>query len=132
MISRLRKLRKDQRGASSLEFVVAGPVILLLIFGIIQISMLAYAHAGLQEAVEAGARYATIYPSPSDTQIVAKIDRSKFGLNSAYVGGPQLRHGTSNGVKFLDITMTYRPPINFVFFQSPPITMSRTQRAWQP
>lgn len=125
-------LRRDQRGAASAEFVIAAPILLLFIFGMIQIGMLLYARAGLQQAVEAGARYATIYPSPSDSQITAKIQASKFGLDPAFVTGPSITHGTSDGVKFVDVTMSYAMPINFVFFETPPVTVSRTRRAYQP
>lgn len=126
------KLFLDQRGAAAVEFVIAIPVVLMMIFGIMQISMILYARAGLQEAVEAGARYATIYPSPSDAQIIAKVNATRFGLDATRLSGPNIAHGTTSGVNYVDVSMTYSAPLNFIFFRGPTVTLNKTRRAYQP
>lgn len=132
MNNNLRQLLRHDSGAAAVEFVIAAPVVLVMIFGIIQLSTIMYARNGLQEAVEAGARYATIYPKPTDAQIIAKVTASKFGLDPSHVIGPTLYHGTTNGISYVDVTMTYSAPVNFTFFKGPTVTFSRTRRAYQP
>jgi hypothetical protein len=90
------------------------------------------ANAGLQQAVEEGARYATIYPNPSDTAIATHVTDSKFGLQSANIIGPSVSHGTTSGVNYVDVTMSYTVPLNFVLFETAPVVLSHTRRAYQP
>ncbi len=125
-------LIRNERGASAVEFAVAVPVLLVLIIGIIQLGILFMANAGLQQAVEEGARYATIYPNPNDSAIIARVNDKRFGLDAANVTGPSVTHGTSNGVSYVDVTMSYSAPLNFVFFETDPVTLSHTRRAYQP
>lgn len=122
----------DECGASAVEFALVIPVLLTMIIGIMQIAIMFFADAGLQQAVETGARYATIYPNPSDAQILAKVSSSKFGLDNSRITGPSVSHGTANGVKFVEVTMAYAVPLNFIFFQTDPVSLSHTRRAYQP
>lgn len=126
------KLASDQRGASAVEFALAIPILLTLIIGILQLGILFSANAGLRQAVEEGARYATIYPNPSDSAIVTRVTDSKFGLQSAYITGPTVTHGTSGGVRYVDVAMSYAAPLNFVLFQTSPVTLNYTRRSYQP
>ena len=123
---------QNERGASAVEFAIAVPVLLVLIIGIIQLGIRFMANAGLQQAVEEGARYATIYPNPNDSAIIARVNDKRFGLDAANVTGPSVTHGTSNGVSYVDVTMSYSAPLNFVFFETDPVTLSHTRRAYQP
>lgn len=132
MMRRLCKLIHDRRGASAIEFALAVPVLITLIIGILQLGILFAANAGLQQAVEEGARYATIYPSPSDSAITARVTDSKFGLDSSHITGPTVSHGTSDGVGYVDVSMSYAVPLNFVFFETSPVTLNHTRRAYQP
>jgi Flp pilus assembly protein TadG len=128
----MRGLRSDRRGASAVEFAFAIPVLLMAIIGILQVSTMFFANAGLQQAVESGARYATIYPSPSDSQIIAKVNSNRYGLDSSRVTGPTVSHGTSNGVNYVDVSMSYSVPVNFAFVPATSFTITKSQRAYQP
>lgn len=127
-----RKLARNEQGASAIEFAVAAPILILLIVGMIQLGIVFYANAGLQQAVEAGARYATIYPVPSDSEIQTTALDSGFGMKASNITGPTIVHGTTNGVSYIDLSMSYQLPLNFGLFETPPITLSYTRRAYQP
>lgn len=60
MKSVLRKLNKDQRGASLAEFAVVAGFFFTLILGIIEFSRLLYTHNALADASRRGARYAVL------------------------------------------------------------------------
>jgi Flp pilus assembly protein TadG len=135
---KLFRLKRDQRGISAVEFGLIAPVLIGLIIGVGQMGILFEAQAGLRHAVQEGARYATIYVynssgvamRPTNAQIIAKVNASKYGLNSSYVTGPSITSGTSNGATYLDITMSYAVPLDFVFYHPPAITLTETRRAY--
>jgi Flp pilus assembly protein TadG len=127
----LLRLARNSRGMAIVEFGLAAPVFLLLLFGMVQLATLLYANSGLRTAVAQGARFATIYPRPSDTAITAKMSSYRFGVQSAKLTGPTLTHGTDSGADYVDITMSYAVPLNFIFFTGPSVTLTATQRAYQ-
>jgi Flp pilus assembly protein TadG len=127
----LAPLFADRKGAGAIEFAIAAPLAIILLVGIAQLGTLFAANAGLQHAVDEGARYATLYPRPTDDAIKAVINQKKFKLGSDYITGPTLTHGTANGLPYVDISMSYAVPLNFVLFTTPPVTLSLTRRTYQ-
>ena len=94
----LKRLRRNQRGAAALEFVIIAPALILMICGIARLGILFMANAGLRNAVAEGARYATIWPRPSNTQIQSRITSSQFGLNAANFSAASVTAGTDGTV----------------------------------
>jgi Flp pilus assembly protein TadG len=130
----MRRLRLlgDRRGVGAIEFGLSAPLVIIMVVGIAQLGTLFAANAGLQHAVDEGARLATIYPRPSDASIIALINQKKFRLASNLITGPTLTHDTTAaGVPYVDITMSYSVPLNFVLFTTPAITLTQTRRAYQ-
>jgi Flp pilus assembly protein TadG len=105
-------------------------LLVLFLAGIAQLGTVFAARAGLQQAVSAGARLATIYPRPSDATIIAKVQTAAFALKSSQLDTPTVTHGTANGLSYIDISATYHPQLNFVFFTGPTITLTKTRRAY--
>lgn len=126
----MRRSARCERGVAAAEFALAVPVLVLFLAAIAQFGVLFAANAGLQQAVGEGARLATIYPHPDDATITARIQRAGFALNSAYLTSPTLTRGQVNGVSYVDISLTYRPPLNFIFFRGPTISITRSRRAY--
>ena len=61
--------RPNQRGNAMVEFAISFPIIALMLGGIFQFGYTFYIYNGLQSAVRAGSRYASVadYDSPSGT-----------------------------------------------------------------
>lgn len=125
------RLAADCTGSAAIEFAVAGPIVVLLLMGIFQLGMLGLARAGLAQGVESGARYATIYPRPTDTQIRAKILAHDYGMAASGITAPTFVHGTTNGSAYVDITMRYTTRLNFGFYRTPALQLTYTRRAYQ-
>ena len=123
-------LRRRRDGLAAVEFALALPILVMLLAGIAQMGALFAANAGLQQAVGEGARLATIWPQPTDTVLIARVRAAANNVNLTYLDAATVTHGTSNGVSYVDISLTYRPPLKFIFFQVPAITMTRTRRAY--
>jgi len=124
------RIRRDRRGGAAAEFALIAPVLIGALVGLAQLGILFFANAGLSNALGEGARYATIYPRPSNTQIQAKISAQRFGLNPTYLTTPTITPGTSNGANYLEISMSYNVPLDFIFFDGPTVTLTKTRRAY--
>ncbi len=131
----MRFLRRDDRGAATVEMALAVPVLALMLYGIFQIGVIFQANAGMQHALGEGARYATICVNPTttgacsrytDAQIKARINDKVFGTG---VGTFTVADPVQNtGHILLSVTFTMTP--NFLFFNGPPINVTRTKRVY--
>jgi Flp pilus assembly protein TadG len=122
MIRRLLNLGRRSDGTAAIEFAIGVPVLVSMIFGMFQLGIVLQANAGMQHALGEAARYATIYPTPSDTQIQSRITSKKFGVGSGTWGTPTITPGT--GTK--TITVSYTQPLDWVFFTST-VTLTKSK-----
>lgn len=122
----IKLLKRDENGAAVVEMAFALPIILTFVYGIFQLGVIFAANAGMQHALGEGARYATLYPSPTDAQIKTKMEGRLFGtkVGTFNVGTPT---GTTN---YKDLQVTYTVTPNFLFFKLSPITLTRTKRVY--
>ena len=105
----LRKTKKNERGATLLEFAIVATVFLSAVFGIIEFGRLFWTHNALRDAARRGTRYATIrkndaagiqavknmvvYGDPtisSGTPLVAGLTTSNVNVNYQNYTGLQL------------------------------------------
>jgi len=128
----IRRLLAQSRGASAVEFALTAPVMILLLVGIAQIGIALAAGAGLRQAVAEGARYAALYPAPTDAQIIARVQQKRFFLNPERLTGPTLTRGVYNGVNYVDIHVAYSVQIVPAFAPRLAIPLSETRRAYLP
>lgn len=124
-MSFVRKVAADRAGSAAIEFAIAVPVLVSLIWGIFQVAILYRANAGMQHALGEAARYATIYPTPSDEQIQQKITSGKFGLEGGTWGTPTITTDTLADTKL--ITVSYSHPTEFLFFDGPTVSLTRSK-----
>ena len=127
-MTRFRKLCADQAGSAAIEFVVAVPVLVLMLWGIFQFGILLQANAGMQHALGEGARMATVFPTPSTTAIQSKITSAKFGVGSGTWDTPVI--STDSGTQTMDITVTYHQPLDFVFFSGPTVDLTASKKVY--
>jgi Flp pilus assembly protein TadG len=148
------RLSADLRGSPTVDFAMTFPIIVLTTVGVLQLGIAFLANAGLRAGVEASARFATVYPYPTNKDdIVTKFRNSVFGMPTlaaptsttsgsckTYTGAISGRTdsytstictGNSNGSNYIDVTGTYPISLNFVFISTPAFNLSYTRRAWQ-
>ena len=138
-MSVLKPLRVNERGAAVIEFAIALPVLLVMIYGIFQVGLLFQANAGMQHALGEGARLATLCtPSgttcntASDSQIVTRMSDKVFGMNIGSFGTPTVTTPASTAcISCKDLSVSYTVTPNFLFFNGPPITLTRSKRVYQ-
>jgi Flp pilus assembly protein TadG len=127
---KLRRFRRDEKGAAALEFALAVPVLVTFIVGIVQVGVLFMANAGLSHAVGEAARFATIFPRPTAAQIEARVAASDYGLDPAELTISPVAYGTTGGINYADIEARYEVTLDFIFFSLPPVTLIETRRAF--
>jgi Flp pilus assembly protein TadG len=136
MMRFLLKLRRDESGTSAVEFALIAPLLFGFLIGIAQLGILFLANTGLKSAVGEGARLATIFPRPTNAAIIARITDRHFGLEPQYITNPTITEPTAaqvaanNGRAYLDISMSYAVPLDFIFFTTPPVTLVERRRVF--
>ena len=126
---------RDDRGAAVIEMAIALPVLVLFLWGIFQLGVAFQASAGMQHALGEGARLATLCipsgttcNSPSDTQIKFRMATKAFGKGD----GNYTVADPVSGTGYKDLSITYSKKMNFIFFNGPTVTLTRTKRAYTP
>jgi hypothetical protein len=120
----------DRQGAALIEFAFAAPVLIAFMIATAQIGIFLFARSGLKSAVAEGARYATIFPRPTNQQIVDKINARRFGVDATKVSGPVVTNCPASSRPCVQIEMSYTSTMDFILFQTPPITFVESRRAF--
>lgn len=126
------KWKLGERGSAVVEFAVAAPVLVMMIWGMFQVFVVYQANAGMKHALGEAARYATIFPTPSDSDIQAKITSTKFGVANGTWGTPVIDNtnaAPANG-GYKVITVTYTQPTDFLMFPGPTVTLSDSKKIY--
>ena len=136
-MSRFSLIRRDQNGAAAIEFAIAVPILVTLIWGIFQLACLFWANAGMQNALGAGARLATLCQGgtsttqcavPSATAVYNSMVAAKFGPNDGTM--TVVMPTPTAGSGFMDLEVTYQRTMNFLFFTGPTINLDRKKRVY--
>ncbi|TXL76362.1 pilus assembly protein [Vineibacter terrae] len=80
-----RCLARDEGGGPAIEFAIAGPVVLLVLFGCIEFGRVFWIRNTLEYAVEEAARYATLNKSATQSDIQTKVRSNVLGINPGIV-----------------------------------------------
>ena len=114
---------------------LALPILVSMIYGLVQVGLLYQANAGMQHALGEGARLATLCipsgttcNSPSDTQIKFRMATKAFGKGD----GNYTVADTVSGSGYKVLSITYSKKMNLIFFNGPTVTLTRTKRAYTP
>ena len=123
-------LRRDEQGAAAVEMALALPILLIFIYGIFQIGVILAANAGMQHALGEGARLATLYPTRTNAEIVARIEAKKFGVHVGTFGTPTVTDPPVGESGYRTLSISYSVTPNFLFFEGPAIAWTRQKRVY--
>jgi Flp pilus assembly protein TadG len=130
MGSVIRRLRRDEGGATVIEMAFAFPALIMMIWMIAQLGLVFRAMAGMQHGLGEGARYATIYPKPTTTQIETKINDAVYGIGPGNFAVSPPAAGTADGASYLDLQVTYSQQTNLLLLPGPTVNVTRKKRVW--
>ena len=126
----LHNLRRDRRGVAVIELAFALPALIIMMWVIIQLGLVFRAMSGIQHGLGEGARFATLYPKPTDAAIKTKITTTVYGIGPGSFTIPTPVSGTADGANYLDLKVTYTQPTDLLLMRGPTITVSRSKRVW--
>lgn len=126
----LKPSLRDERGATALEFAFAAPLLLIFLFVTFELGVVFFADAGLKSAIGEAARFSTLHPTPTDSQIKATFDQRKFGLTKGNLGAPQVTRGTTSDRAYVDISVSYSLTIDPLLIPAIPVTLVESRRAY--
>ena len=128
----LGHLRGDEAGTTVIETAIALPILILMIYGIFESSLLLKADAGVQHAIGEGARMATLYPTPTATAVETKVTNELFGMDGAKTGYPQVTVTSGTGTpNYYTISVTYKKTVDFLTLDSRDVTITRSKRVYR-
>ena len=122
---------RRRRGQALVEFSLVAPIFFFLIFGIIDFGRYVYYVQVLNNGAREGARYATLWPTPSDTAIRDRISNTVFGVGVGEFGTPDVATPDEDDCthcRDLEVTFTMTP--NFLLFEGPEFTITRSKRVY--
>ena len=137
-MSRRRNIIRNSDGAAAVEMAFALPVLLVMIWMIVQLGEVYRANAGIQQALGEGARYATLCltptrtgcTTPTATNIAAKINSSVYGIGPGTFTVPTPVKQTDGTSSYYDLKVKYTQPTSLLLLPGPTISMSRSKRVW--
>ncbi|MEO5772898.1 MAG: TadE/TadG family type IV pilus assembly protein [Sphingomicrobium sp.] len=125
----LRSFARDERGSPVIEFAIAVPTLVSIIYGIAQLGFIYEASAGMSHALGEAARFATIFDTTKTThvhtndEIVAKANEKLFGMGNVT---PTITI-PSSGTGWLKLQITYTKKLDFLFMTGPTVTLTRSK-----
>lgn len=136
-MSLLKLLQRCQRGAAAIEFAIAVPVMVVMIYGIFQVGLIYEANAGMQHALGEGARFATLCIPTStgcnaetNDDIKAKMNAKLFGpIDGSFDVQDPVTDASGN---FKTLTVKYTRTMNFLLFPGPTVTLTRSKLVYTP
>ena len=130
MMRWLRNLRRNERGAAVIEMAFALPALIIMLWMMVQMGLVFRAMSGIQHGLGEGARFATLYPKPTDTAIHDKIQAAVYGIGPGHFTIATPVTGSADGANYMDLKVTYTQSTDMLLFPGPDISVARSKRVW--
>ena len=107
-MKRLKRFCKDTKGTTAVEFAMVGTLMLLMLFGIIELGRIFWTQNAVQSAIELTARRYIVSTSMSDSELQ---DYARAAMTSMQLDGSRLTltvtKTTSQSIKFIQLDGAY-------------------------
>lgn len=124
------KLIRSEGGATVVEMAFALPVMVMLLYMVVQLGLVFRAMSGIQHSLGEGARAATLWPIPTVDTVKDKMDAAVYGIGPGDFHIEEPVPGTADGSDYLDLEVTYTQPTDLLVIPGPTISVSRSKRVW--
>ena len=126
------RIVRNQEGAAVIEMAFALPILVMLLWMIVQLGLVFRAMSGIQHALGEGARHATLWKEDGVTvaEIEAKMTEAVYGIGPGSFEITPPAPGTADGADYLDLEVTYEQPTDLLLLPGPTIEVSRSKRVW--
>ena len=135
-----RNFVRDEHGGAMVETALALPVLLTMIWGIVQFGLAMHANNGIQNALGEGARFATLCVNPTlatgcrrptNAEIIARIKERRFSSTYGTFDEPTVTPSPAGAtLPYVDLQVVYRMPTSLIFVNGPVIVFNRSKRVY--
>ena len=129
-MKQLKRLSHNEDGVAVIEMAFALPILVMLLWMMIQLGLVFRAMSGIQHALGEGARTATLWPVPTNATIEDKMEAAVYVIGPGEFTIVDPVAGTADGSNFLDLQVTYTQDTDLLFLPGPTISVSRSKRVW--
>jgi len=128
------KHSKPKRGQSAVEFAIILPLLMLILFGVLDLGRVFFAAITIANAARAGARYAAQHPTDTNgTKAVAQAEAQGQGIT---IYGPTAVSVTCpqgcGSNQPIQVTVTYSVTLMMGFVLPSPVTLSNSVQMLTP
>jgi hypothetical protein len=129
---KLFRIKRDEKGAAVIEMAFGLPVLIVMLYMLVQLGQVFRAMSGIQHALGEGARLATLFPTPQTSVIENKINDSVYGIGPGtfQIEAPVSGVDAATGSDYIDLEVTYTQPTTLLLFPGPTISVARSKRVW--
>jgi hypothetical protein len=132
------RLRRDDGGTAAIELAFGFPALIMLIWLIFQLGLVFRANSGIQHSLGQGARFATLFPTPTNNDIEDKMDEAVYGIGPGEfeieVDDPDDDPATptidESKAGYKDLTVTYTQQTNLLLIPGPTVNLTKNKRVW--
>ena len=125
-----KRLRRDDDGAAVIELAFGLPVMIALLWMIIQLGLVFRAMSGIQHALGQGARAATLWPVPDTDTVEDAMWDAVYGVGPGDFDITAPQGGTADGSDYFDLQVTYTQQTDLLVLPGPTISVTRSKRVW--
>jgi Flp pilus assembly protein TadG len=136
-MSRVRQFQRDEHGALVVEFGLIVPILLLLVFGIVDFGRAYFTMNNLAAAVREGARYGSVLEKPWDgtwpDSIKQHVVNFSYSFGGARLSTPNVSSSVDKTAGTVTVTANYTfraitPLVNLIGLDSIPMTQTAVFR----
>lgn len=128
----LARFRRDECGAYAVEFAIVFPVLLLMVFGAIEIGRIFYDQDRLSRVTAEGSRFLLLQPALTNDQLKTQIQTL---ANQAFPSGSvtvTVTNETRDGMAFKNLTTNYTHTVGGTISGFHTMTLRSTMRVVAP
>jgi len=132
-MSSRKTLRACDQGVAAIEFAFAGPILIMLMIGMLQAAVALHAAGGVRHAIGEGARFAKVHRTASVDEVRAVVRSNFEGLHADRVKSLVVERGlTPAGAPFARIAMVYEPEIVIPFLKPRTLRFQESRLVYLP
>lgn len=102
-----RNFGRSQSGAGALEFAIVSPVLIALLFGILELGFAINNGATIGHAVEQAARSLIIDPNTTQSQLLAQVQAQTPGIPDGAISLSLNKSTTGSNAQIATVTWSY-------------------------
>jgi len=113
-VRRLRRVLRDDRGVSSVEFAIVSSLFFMMVFGVIDISRVWGMHERLRAGVREGARVAAVQTDPNANiaAVRSAVEAAALSMGGAAVADAQISLAVDSTNKLVTVSvLSYSMPL---------------------